>query len=54
MGKFEINTSFKMYRIRKCLKWNTTLGENICIKYDEDNSPKCMRMLINNKEIQAI
>ena len=46
MGKIEINIILKMYRIRKHLKWNMTLGENICIKYDEDNSPKYMRMLI--------
>lgn len=47
MDKFEINKFLKMRIIRKYLKLKGTLGENICIKYDEDNSQKCTTMFIN-------
>lgn len=47
MGKFEI---LKNAYFRKHLKLEVTMGENICIKYDEDNTKKYMRMFINQYE----
>lgn len=37
MNKFEIIKFLKMRIIRKYFKLKGTLGENICIRYDEDN-----------------
>lgn len=47
MGKFESTKFFKMYIIRKHVKFKVILGENIYIKYGADNSQKYMRMFIN-------